>query len=232
MTEKTKEFKRIIPYIPFKTFKGFINRLHTTVPPPVIDISVLQHMSGSMRSQLMSALRFLHLIEANGLVTNKLKSLVKAYKTESWTTEFRNVLFDAYAEVVCDLDLDAGTGAQLDDAFRKNGNVDGQMLDKAVRFYLAALKEISTTYSPHFGARKSRRTTGSGRKSKKKSKSGTDELEDLDREPRAGANAARFRIAIPGKRDCLIVLPSNLDEQDVEMVKAVLDAYVRRSRKT
>jgi hypothetical protein len=154
--QKSKEegSRPIAAYIPFKTFGAFIDKLHGTAVPPNIDSSVLRHMSGSMRSQLMSALRFLGLIDANGNTTESLRALVKAYKTDKWRDVLQHILYEAYDEVVGNVDLDTGTGANLDEAFRSRGSVDGQMLDKAVRFYLAALREVGQAFSPHFASRK------------------------------------------------------------------------------
>ncbi|HEX3897401.1 MAG TPA: hypothetical protein VHW73_14475, partial [Rudaea sp.] len=76
---------------------------------------------------------------------------------DSWKENLEFVVMEGYSEVIGNVDLDAGTSANLDDAFRSRGSVDGQMLDKAVRFYLAALREIGITFSPHFGTRKVRK---------------------------------------------------------------------------
>ncbi len=173
-----KPFK-ITPYIPFRTFRGFIEKLHQTAVPPTIDHSVLETMSGSMRGQLLSSLRFLNLLDLENTVLEPLKKIVKSYKTDSWSDTLSEIIFDAYMEVIGDVDLDTGTARQLHDAFRLRGNVDGQMLEKSVRFYLGALEICGTTFSPHFKGKKPRKT--GPRKSKKgKKKRQKDNDDDLD----------------------------------------------------
>ncbi len=230
MSVKESGIKTIVPYIPFKTLKGLIERLHNTVVPPAIDSSVLHSMSGSMRSQLMSALRFLGLTNGDGVVTDKLKGLVKAYKTETWAQTLSDVIFEAYPAVIGDVDLDTGTDAQLDNAFRKRGNVDGQMLDKATRFFLAALTEAGVAYSPHFGARKAPQRSTSSRKAAVKKKSPSkgevaETDEGVDEEADTPADMEKFRFPIRGKGHGLIVFPSEMDKGDWAIVRKMLDAY-------
>ena len=173
MPDNKKITGTIAPYIPFKTFVTFIQKLHETNAPSVIDRSVFPTMSGSVRSQLMSTLRFTGLIDSQGTVQSNLLTIVNSYNTEAWTETISKFVFDAYADIIGDVNLDNGTAAQLREAFRERGSVDKQVLDKAVRFYLAALDASGVTYSPHFKVRQQR--TGRPRKSKSTKKKGKSE---------------------------------------------------------
>lgn len=230
MEVDAKKPKNITPYIPFKTFIGFIDNLKTHAVPPIIDHSLLQSMSGSMRGQLLSSLRYLNLIDSNNHVIETLKSIVTSYKTDAWQMVLHEILQEAYHDVVGEVKLDHGTSQQLIEAFKKNGNVDGQMLDKAVRFYLSALDECGIKYSPYFKAKKPRKQ--SQRKKKPSQKSKSDESPESEKpfedDFHEGAN---FRIPVPGKTDVVIFLPDNIDQHDWEMVKTMLDAYVGRLAK-
>src|SRR5437879_8589341 len=116
-----------------------------------------------MKSQLMSALKALKLVQPNSTSTKELRELVKAYNTEEWQPVLGNIITNAYLEVTRDVDVDSGTAQQLAKAFKEVGKVDGQVLDKAVRFYLAAVAASGHTISPHFTARKQRKAGTRGR---------------------------------------------------------------------
>ncbi len=229
MSENEKKPTILIPYIPFKTFYGFVDNLKNNTVPPIIDASLLQTMSGSMKGQLLSSLKFLKLIGTDCAVLGSLENLVNYYKTESWGDCLQGIVFDAYLEITGNVDLNSGTSQQLYDAFRKRGNVDGQMLDKSVRFYLSALDECGVTYSPYFKAKKPRKPTQRKKKKDQKNKvreSGEDGFSDGEDFDNAGG--AKFKIAVPGKSDVVIHLPEDIDQNDWEMVKTMLDAYVKR----
>ena len=229
MTDDKKLLKKSTTYIPLKTLTGFIERLSATVVPSIIDGSLLSTMSGSMKSQLMSALRFMGLIKINGAVNEKLKKLVDAYNTDTWKTTFAEIINESYAEVIGDVNLSTGTAQQLNEAFRLRGGVDGQMLEKAVRFYLAALAECDIKVSPHFTAKRARKTTPR-KKSKKKSTNQEQEpgsFADFDI-GEEDSGMAKFHIPIPGKRNGIIVIPDDINQGDWDMVKIMLDAYIAR----
>lgn len=237
MSKNSSEIKVLAPYLPFQTLTSFIDKLHSTTVPPIIDTSLLPSMSGSVRSQLMSALRFLGLIDADGRVTEALRNVVKAYKTDTWKDAIRQTIADSYTDIIGDVALDSGTSSQLSDAFRKRGNVDGQMLEKAVRFYLAGLRESETTFSPHFITKKPRGTAAAGSNKKKtnlkkkgesNANNGVDTQNENEFELPESDKYAKFRIPIPEKSDAVLWLPRDIDSQDWEMVKVMLDAYVSR----
>jgi len=235
MTEAKKKLAKTIPYIPIKTLLSFIDRLKSTAIPPIIDGSLLSSMSGSMKSQLLSSLKFLGLIDSNNNVKDSLRSLISSYNTDTWSAEFKEVIETSYADIVSDVHIDTGTVNQLETAFRLKGGVDGQMLEKAIRFYLAALDACGIKYSPHFKAKKPRKLRVRKKRvaAKNKDSSVDDGEEDtLDETLGGGVGVAKFRIPIPDKKDCIIVLPSDLDQHDWDMVKIMLDAYVSRLTKT
>ena len=84
-----------VPYISWKTFIAFVANMRNKVPIQ-IDSSVLQSMSGTARSQLLSALRFLDLIETDGTVKDSLHELADSYNTENWKPELRKLISHAY----------------------------------------------------------------------------------------------------------------------------------------
>ncbi len=148
MGNETQEKRPPAPYIAFKTFTSFIANMHGKVPIQ-IDASVLTTMSGTARSQLLSALRSLDLIETDGTVKDSLKELADAYNTESWKPELRKLITRAYARVLNDINITAATPAMLRDRFKNFGGVEGKTIDSAMRFYLGALKEAEVPFSSH-----------------------------------------------------------------------------------
>lgn len=234
MVKTTKKPLKTVPYIPFKTFTGFIDKLHSTAVPPIIDSSLLDTMSGSMKGQLLSSLRFLNLVDINNAVNETLINLIKAYKTDVLEIALKGIFTKAYHEITDKINLNTGTAQQLNDSFRKLGNVDGQMLDKAVRFYLTGLENSGIKYSPFFKAKKVRK--GGPRKSKKsKKKTRKDSGEDLDdedsddeEEEATSGKREKIEISIPGKKSFSVRLPTDMDKEDWEMVKSMLEAYVKR----
>jgi hypothetical protein len=228
------------PYISFRTLTGFAQKLKETTVPGRIDSSVLRSYAGSVARQLVLTLKWLQLIDGSGGTNDRLKKLVAAYGTPEWKEQLSNLIFEVYQPVVGNLDLDTGTHQQLLEAFRKAG-ADGVVLERAVAFFLAALKEAGTTVSPHFTDRPRRPRSANGRKKQKSKKADedADELEDEeDGEPGGDeadstkpARRARFQINVPGKRHATIMLPADVSGEDWTMIDLMMKAYVARLEK-
>lgn len=170
----------------------------------------------------------MNLIGANGAVTETFRTLIKSYKTEKWAETLTDAVFAAYHDLIGDVDLDNGTDAQLDNAFRQRGGVDGQVLDKAKRFFLAALTESGTKYSPHFGMRKpaTKRAGGTRKAAKKGAEIPLWEEEDTDESVEVpGRKMPPFRIPIPDKGQAIIVFPAGADSNDWMRIRRMLDAF-------
>src|SRR5277367_891243 len=105
------------PYTSYRTFKTFIEDLHEHGVPSRIDRSVLTRFSGVVGTQLMHALRFLGLIEADGRPTERLKGLVKAHGTGSWSEKLLERLRQEY-EPLFAIDLETATPSHFNQAFR------------------------------------------------------------------------------------------------------------------
>jgi hypothetical protein len=184
MGGETQEKNQSVPYISWKTFTSFIASVHGKVPHQ-IDTSILRNMSGTARSQLLSALKFLELINVNGITQDSLNKLADSYNTENWKPTLADFLNRSYKSVIGDLNLTKATPAMLRDRFRDNGNVDGGTVDSALRFYLSGLKEADVKFSDHLVIRQ-RAPKGSGtrrRASTKTTGEGTDENDGFEPPP-------------------------------------------------
>lgn len=207
------------PYVSFSTFASLIESLSTTAVPGKIDRSVMPKMSGVTKSQTLSALRFLGLIGSDGTVHDRFRALVKVYGTEEWPETLAELISDAYSEVIGNLDLDTGTSTQLSQVFNRNGGVSGQMLAKAIRFYLKALNEAKLTYSPYFKPPRASAPTGQKKTTKKKKTTtvrhrGENNSGDTSTPPPAGT----LSYPIGNKR--FMHLPIDLTDADCDAIEA------------
>src|SRR4030042_409993 len=91
--------KHLPPYVSYRTFRNFVDRLQQRLPSRIDRSYWGDILSGSTGTQLMSALRFLGLIDPNGKPTDALKPLVTA-KGEPRAQLLRNVTTHAYSFVL------------------------------------------------------------------------------------------------------------------------------------
>ncbi|MDB6084507.1 MAG: hypothetical protein JWN43_2388 [Gammaproteobacteria bacterium] len=209
-------------YIPLISLNNFIERLQRTGIPVIIDSDLTQTMSGGTASALMSALRFLGLVDPSGTPLDSLRKLVAAYDTGRWKDVFGDLVDRAYADIIRDLDLATATRSMLDDRFRKNSKAAGQVLDKATRFYLGALETMQRPVSPHFKTRKSR--TVAARKPSRIPSGKPAHPQDSDTDP----DVQHIRLQLLDKPDVIITLPSDFDAADWTFLKPILEAYIAR----
>src|ERR1700730_14650878 len=212
-------------YIPLIALDNFIERLRATGIPLVIDSNLTRTMSGGTASALMSALRFLGLVDPSGTPQDSLRRLVAAYGTERWKEVFGDLVDEAYADIVGDLDLTTATRSMLDDRFRKNSKAAGQVLDKAARFYLGALEKMQRPVSPHFKVRKARAVA-----SRKPSRTtdGKHALQQNGETDSADPNVQHIRLQLLDKPEVTITLPRDFDAGDWTFLKPILEAYIAR----
>jgi hypothetical protein len=180
-------------------------------------------MSGGTASALMSALRFLGLVDQSGRPQDSLRKLVAAYHTDRWKDVFGDLVDRAYAGIIGDLDLTTATRSMLDDRFRKHSKAAGQVLDKAARFYLGALEKMQRPVSPHFKVRKARAVVT--RKSSRTTDGKPAHQQDGDT---VDPNVQHIRLQLLNKPDVTITLPSDFDAADWTFLKPILEAYIAR----
>ncbi len=152
MSDSGERRKIVVPYPAWPTFRRFLGDIASKGTPSRIDHTVMVGKSGSAQSAIRKALQFLGLTDRKGTSTPKLHGLVNTFGSDEWPTALRPVILDAYAPVLENLDLENGTAQQLADCFRKRGNVSGNTLTMAVRFFLGALDEAGVKRSVYFVA--------------------------------------------------------------------------------
>jgi hypothetical protein len=212
-------------YIPLIALEDFIERLRATGIPAVIDSDLTQTISGGTASALMSALRFLGLVDQSGTPQDSLRKLVAAYDTDRWKDVFGDLVDRAYATIIGDLDLTTATRRMLDDRFRKNSKAAGQVLDKAARFYLGALEKMQRPISPHFKVRKARAVAP---RKRSRTTDGKPAQQPDGETEFADPNVQHIRLQLLDKPDVTITLPSDFDAADWKFLKPILEAYITR----
>jgi len=125
------------PYVPFPTFETGLNKLAALGGiPPRIDSTVFTQMGGGQVSQVISALKFFGLINADGVPDPALKEIV--LNRESRKATIRKLIKDHYPNV-SESDLATMSLSQLDSKLSdKSYHVSGATKQKARSFLLKA----------------------------------------------------------------------------------------------
>jgi hypothetical protein len=129
-------------------FNRFINGLRDNGIPSRIDRSVLGKMSGGEQSSLLATLRFLKLIEANGIPKSELAQLVET-QGEEYKAVLAAVIKAAY-DFLFDgsIEIAKATGQQVADKFRAL-DISGSTVTKSMTFFLGVAKDAGITISSH-----------------------------------------------------------------------------------
>ena len=154
------------PYVSYKTFESFMTRLQQHLPTR-IDRSYWGEMfSGSTGTQLMSAMRFLNLVDANARPMPRLKLLVSATTGEHRAALLRQVADDAYAFALKGtLDTQNATYAELEDVFKNTYRMKTDVCRKCIKFFTEFSKEAGIPLSPQITKKHKMPRTSSGIKS-------------------------------------------------------------------
>lgn len=166
------------PYATFSAFVNFINKLRETVIPARIDPSVFGNASGSISYSIISSLKFLKLIDDNGVPNEKFKALVKA-PDEARAALLKAIIEKGYPSLFrAGVDLETMTAGQFDEHMRTEYSVTGSTVDKIAAFFISACKMAAIPLSTHLAARKPVAVSSSAKKSVKQRKA--DQSTDQD----------------------------------------------------
>ncbi|MFH1031395.1 MAG: DUF5343 domain-containing protein [Chloroflexota bacterium] len=147
MVEEKK--RRLPPYVSYRTFRNFLDRLGQQQVPARIDRSFWGDLlSGSNGTQLMAALHFLNLIDANNRPTPLLRQLVTA-KTEQRTQLFREITNQSFNFALKGLsDTQNATYAQLQEVFHDTFQLADDVSRKCIKFFTALSSDAGIPLSP------------------------------------------------------------------------------------
>ena len=144
--EKDEPKKDLPPYVSYRTFKHWLDGRRSGLPDK-IDRSILGNLAGVVQGQLISTLRFLRLISANGEVMPVLQKLVHAEGTDR-SHILADVLRSAYGFLFDgSINLDKATPSTISAAFTNQG-VTGDTARKAISFFVLAARDAGISVSP------------------------------------------------------------------------------------
>jgi hypothetical protein len=136
------------PYLAFQTLKTFIGSMKAHGVPNRVDASVLTTMSGSVRQQLLPALRFLGVTDDDGRPLKRCRELVDAYDTEGWTGALHGMLTEKYGPVLA-INLETATPSEFADTFASTFKGEGETARKARTFFLNAATDAKIKIGPY-----------------------------------------------------------------------------------
>jgi hypothetical protein len=166
--------KRLPPYISYRTFHNFVEGLQQRMPARIDRSYWGDMLSGSTGTQLMAALRFLELIDENGLPTNRLKPLVTS-RGDQRLGVLREIASNSFDFVLGgELDPQNATYSQLEEIFSEKFQLTGQLNRKCLRFFIELSNDAGINLSPFITKRfRSSYSTSSPKPVTKKSVGGT-----------------------------------------------------------
>jgi hypothetical protein len=165
--EQETNLQRVPPYVSYKSLKTLVEDIRTQGFPSHVDKDVMRRFSGSVRSQLMTALRFLKLVNDSNEPTADLSALVDAKQPEEWKRALKGVLDNAYGPIM-EINLAQATPTALTKEFKERYKAKDDVNEKCVRFFVQAAKDAGIELSKRIveGIR-SRSPRGSGKGTKK-----------------------------------------------------------------
>jgi len=168
------------PYISPTTFRHLLEQLQKN-PTDRIDRSYLDELhSGSTSAQIMSALRYLNLIDSINKPTHHLKLLVGCPEEER-PKRLKDLATSAYGFVFGGTaDVQTATYGQLEELFSNNSGVDGDVRRKCIKFFTSLAQDAGITLSPHITKRvRAGRGSTSSRTTAKKVSSRTSRIVEI-----------------------------------------------------
>ncbi len=146
VTDRNK--KRSPPYVSYRSFLTLLEELQRGIPARIDRSYWGDKFSGSTGTQLMSALRFLGMVDHNGVPTLQLKELVgargalKAGILKKTCQESFSFLLNS------SFDPENATYAQLEEVFKELYQVDRDVARKCIKFFTEIASEAGLTLSP------------------------------------------------------------------------------------
>jgi hypothetical protein len=155
--------RRSPPYVSYRTFRNFIDELQHRMPARIDRSYWGERLSGSTGVQLMAALRFMGLVDGDGVPTERLRELVSARGAQR-NELLRQIAYEAFDFVLRGrFDPQTATYAQIQEVFQNNFQLTGDVNRKCLKFFVALASEVDVPLSPFITSRM-RVTTAPGTK--------------------------------------------------------------------
>jgi hypothetical protein len=192
--------RRTPPYVSYRSFLTLLEELKRGMPARIDRSYWGDKFSGSTGTQLMSALRFLNLIDANGVPTNRLKDLVEA-RGVAKSEVLKKISHDSFTFLLNgSFEPEKATYAQLEEVFNEIYQVDRDVARKCIKFFTELVDDAGIPLSP-FITRKS--------KSPRQTSS-------VDKIPKRNGNRTNQNASIPQKKE---LVPQPLSWKELLLTK-------------
>jgi hypothetical protein len=140
--------KRLPPYISYRTFQNFVDGLQQGIPGRIDRSYWGDRLSGSTGTQLIAALRFLALVDANGAPTGQLKLLASTRGSQR-AEILKQVATEAFGFLMQgSFNLQSATYAQLQEAFHNTFELTDGVNRKCVKFFVEMANAAGMPLSP------------------------------------------------------------------------------------
>ncbi|MDV2989453.1 MAG: DUF5343 domain-containing protein [Dehalogenimonas sp.] len=146
--------KSLPPYVSYRTFWNFLDGLKAAIPARIDRSFWGDKFSGSTGGQLISALKYLKMIDAAGIPTLRLRQIVFA-KGQQRSDLLQQLAHEAYPFFLQALDPATATYSQLEEKLRENFPITADVNRKCIKFFIGMADEAGITLSS-FITRKSR----------------------------------------------------------------------------
>jgi hypothetical protein len=163
----TTNSKSLPPYVSYRTFWNFLDGLQAAVPARVDRSFWGDKLSGSTGGQLIAALKYLKMIDGNGVPTLRLKQIVLT-KGAQRANLLKQLTQEAYPFFLTELEPANATYAQMEEKLREHFQIAAEVGRKCIKFYIGLAQDGAIALSP-FVTRKSKaiRTSNANRKVKR-----------------------------------------------------------------
>ncbi len=174
MIEKNR--RQLPPYVSYRSFWNFLDRLREAIPARIDRSYWGDKFSGSTGTQLMSALRYLNLIDDYAVPTELLHELVNSRDSQRDDVMARIVRNSYPFFLAGTLDFNTATYAQFEDALHSTFQVNSDVSRKCIKFFIDMATDARIPLSP-FVVKKTKRTRSpqAGRRTKQKSETKNDQ---------------------------------------------------------
>ena len=143
-----RDKKSLQPYVSYRTFRNFIDGLQMGMPSRIDRSYWGDRFSGSNGTQLMTGLRFLGLIDNDGIPQTRLRQLVSARGTQRAET-LKQIAYTAFSFLAeRSLDPHVASYSQLEEAFYNTYQVTGDVARKCIKFFVNLESDAGIILSP------------------------------------------------------------------------------------
>jgi len=196
MTDEQKQLTA--PYVPFRTFETALNLLASIGGiPPKIDHTVFPSIGGIAKGQVLSAFKYLGLVDANGLPQESLRQL--ALNKDQRKVLLKKIISQYYPNI-SESDLATMSIGQLDTKLGDSRySASGATKEKVRAFLLKAASYCGITLSPLLIAKGPK-----GPRRKKTAQSGDGVKSPIDAND---INPLLLTASVPSQKDRCIRMP-------------------------